>query len=37
MPNAIGYAATAPDSGMGVFHFDRRALRPDDVKIAILF
>ena len=37
MPNAIGYAATAPDSGMAPFPFDRRALRPDDVKIAILY
>lgn len=37
MPNAIGYAATAADSGMAPFPFDRRALRPDDVKIAILY
>ena len=37
MPNAIGYAATAADSGMSAFHFERRALRPDDVRIDILF
>ena len=37
MPNAIGYAATDPASGMAPFHFDRRAPRPDDVKIAILY
>jgi uncharacterized zinc-type alcohol dehydrogenase-like protein len=37
MPNAIGYAATAADSGMSAFRFERRALRPDDVRIDILF
>ena len=37
MPKAIGYAATAADSGMSAFHFERRALRPDDVRIDILF
>ena len=37
MPNAIGYAATAAASGMSAFHFERRALRPDDVRIDILF
>jgi uncharacterized zinc-type alcohol dehydrogenase-like protein len=37
MPDAVGYAATASDSGMAPFHFQRRALRPDDVKIDILY
>ena len=37
MPDAIGYAATSADSGMSAFHFERRALRPDDVRIDILF
>ncbi|MDP1632003.1 MAG: NAD(P)-dependent alcohol dehydrogenase [Caulobacter sp.] len=37
MPNAIGYAATDPASPMAPFHFERRALRPDDVKIDILY
>lgn len=37
MPYAVGYAATANDSGMAPFHFERRALRPDDVKIDILY
>jgi uncharacterized zinc-type alcohol dehydrogenase-like protein len=37
MTNAIGYAAVDAASPMAPFHFDRRALRPDDVKIDILY
>lgn len=37
MTNAIGYAAQSPTSGLTPFHFDRRALRPEDVQIDILY
>lgn len=37
MPNAIGYAAQGPATPLGPFHFERRALRPEDVRIDILY
>jgi uncharacterized zinc-type alcohol dehydrogenase-like protein len=37
MPNAIGYAANDASTPLAPFRFDRRALRPDDVKIEILY
>jgi uncharacterized zinc-type alcohol dehydrogenase-like protein len=37
MSNAIGYAARDPATPLQPFHFDRRALRPDDVRIDILY
>ncbi|MDY0011472.1 MAG: NAD(P)-dependent alcohol dehydrogenase [Rhodocyclaceae bacterium] len=35
MTTAIGYGATAPDADLAPLRFERRALRPDDVAIAI--
>ncbi|PWG64358.1 NAD(P)-dependent alcohol dehydrogenase [Sediminicurvatus halobius] len=35
MPQANGYAAHSPQSGLAPFRFERRELRPDDVAIAI--
>jgi uncharacterized zinc-type alcohol dehydrogenase-like protein len=37
MSNAIGYAATSATTPLAPFHFDRRALRPEDVRIDILY
>jgi len=37
MPNAIGYATSDASTPLGTFHFDRRALRADDVRIDILY
>jgi alcohol dehydrogenase (NADP+) len=37
MPDAIGYAAQDADSRLAPFHFQRRELRPDDVRLQILF
>lgn len=37
MTNAIGYAAQAADSPMTPFHFNRRELRPEDVRISVLY
>lgn len=37
MPYAVGYAAQDAASPLTAFHFERRALRPDDVKIDILY
>lgn len=37
MTQAIGYAAHAADAPLAPFHFERRALRPDDVRIEILY
>jgi uncharacterized zinc-type alcohol dehydrogenase-like protein len=37
MPNAIGYAARDASTPLSAFHFERRALRPDDVRIDILY
>ncbi len=37
MTNAIGYAAQGPETPLTPFHFDRRALRPEDVRISILY
>ncbi len=33
----LGYAALSADKPLGPFHFERRALRPDDVAIDILY
>jgi len=35
MPQAQGYAAQSPESGLAPLRFERRELRPDDVAIAI--
>ncbi len=37
MTSAIGYATHAPDAPLEPFHFERRALRPGDVAIDILY
>mgnify|MGYP000998027557 FL=1 len=37
MPYAVGYAAQDAASPLAAFHFERRALRPDDVRIDILY
>ncbi len=37
MPNAIGYAAQDAATPLGAFHFERRDLRPEDVRIDILY
>ncbi|BCW87864.1 NADP-dependent alcohol dehydrogenase C 2 [Alphaproteobacteria bacterium SO-S41] len=37
MPKAIGYAARSATTPLTTFHFDRRALRPEDVQIDILY
>jgi alcohol dehydrogenase (NADP+) len=37
MTKALGYAAAAADAPLAPFHFERRALRPGDVAIDILF
>lgn len=33
----LGYAAFTPDTPLRPFHFERRALRPDDVAIEVLY
>ncbi len=35
--NVRGYAAHSPTGRLGLFDFDRRSLRPDDISIEILF
>jgi alcohol dehydrogenase (NADP+) len=37
MTQAIGYAAAAADAPLAPYHFERRALRPGDVAIDILY
>jgi uncharacterized zinc-type alcohol dehydrogenase-like protein len=37
MTKAIGYAAQNATSPLALFAFERRALRPDDVEIDILY
>ena len=37
MSRAFGYAAQTIDGRLAPFHFERRALRPDDVEIDILY
>ena len=33
----VGYAAQSPESPLSPFHFDRRALRPNDVAMEVLY
>ncbi|MCC6921229.1 MAG: NAD(P)-dependent alcohol dehydrogenase [Alphaproteobacteria bacterium] len=37
MPDAIGYAAQSATSPLAPFHFQRREMRPNDVRISILY